>query len=96
MSMSVAAIDDIVAWLILAVMLSLVTATSKLGCLWVILMIVGECLLIYFVVRPVLRHLDCYRMRTASIAFLIGQARVLNDRIRQAGRVYLFRFSHDI
>ena len=80
MSMSVAAIDDIVAWLILAVMLSLVTATSKLGCLWVIpgLMIVGECLLIYFVVRPVLRlHLDSYRMLTASIAFLIGQARVL-------------------
>jgi Kef-type K+ transport system membrane component KefB len=53
MSMSVAAIDDIVAWVLLAVMLSLVSSTSKLGVLWVILLILLECLLIYFVVRPV-------------------------------------------
>jgi Kef-type K+ transport system membrane component KefB len=51
--MSVAAIDDIVAWVLLAVMLSLVSSTSKLGVLWVILLILLECLLIYFVVRPV-------------------------------------------
>jgi Kef-type K+ transport system membrane component KefB len=52
MSMSVAAIDDVLAWVLLAIMLALVSSASELGILWALLLIIGECLFVFFIIRP--------------------------------------------
>lgn len=57
LSMSVAAIDDVAAWCLVAVLLTLVRSPTALGILWTALLAAGEILALIFIVRPLLAWL---------------------------------------
>lgn len=57
LSMTVAAVDDVLAWVLLAILLTLVRSTSSLGILWTLLLTIGELLFMAFIVRPVIKWL---------------------------------------
>ena len=54
MVMSVAVLEDIVSYVLLAVLSVLLSATSQLGILWVVLLCIAELLVLYFVARPLI------------------------------------------
>ena len=54
LAMSVAAIDDVIAWVVIALMLALALAPDALSVLWALLLIVGMVLLLFCIVRPAL------------------------------------------
>jgi Kef-type K+ transport system membrane component KefB len=57
LAMTVAAVDDIVAYALLALTVALIRSSSQLGVLWTILLTIGELLTMFFVVGPVIRWL---------------------------------------
>ncbi len=54
LSMCVAAVDDLFAWILLACMIAIVRAASSLDILWVFLLSIAECLLMWYVLRPLI------------------------------------------
>lgn len=57
LSMSVAAIDNVAAWCLVAVLLTLVRSPTAVGVLWTALLATGEILTLIFMVRPLLAWL---------------------------------------
>lgn len=53
--MSVAVLEDIVSYVLLAILIVLLSATSQLGILWVVLLCCAEMLALVFVARPLIR-----------------------------------------
>jgi Kef-type K+ transport system membrane component KefB len=47
-------VDDVLAWALLAIILTLVRSSSNLGILWVVLLTTAEIVFMFFVVRPFL------------------------------------------
>lgn len=54
LAMSVAAVDDVLAWIIIALILALVASPTPIGILWTLLLILGELVLMFAVLRPLL------------------------------------------
>lgn len=52
-----AAAGDIVAWILLALLVSLINATTPIMPLYVVLMAIGWCIVLVYVVRPLLLSL---------------------------------------
>lgn len=52
-----AAAGDIVAWILLALLVSLINATTPIMPLYVVLMAIGWCIILVYVVRPLLLSL---------------------------------------
>ena len=57
LSMTVAAVDDVAAWVLLAILLTLVRSPTQIGILWTILLIIASQLLIFYAVRPLINWL---------------------------------------
>ena len=57
LAMTVAAVDDIIGWCLLAITIALTRSTSQLGVLWTILVTIGELLFMAYVVGPLIRWL---------------------------------------
>ena len=57
LAMSIAAVDDIIGWCLLAITVVLINANSSLAVLWTVLMVVGDLLAMVYVVGPLVRFL---------------------------------------
>ena len=53
--LAVAVLEDVVSYILLAIVVVLIKATSSLGILWVVLLVTAETLLLVFVARPLIR-----------------------------------------
>jgi hypothetical protein len=53
--LAVAVLEDVVSYILLAIVVVLIKATSSLGILWVVLLVSAETLLLVFVARPLIR-----------------------------------------
>lgn len=74
LAMTVAAVDDIVAYGLLAITIALIRSTSSLGAAWTILLSLGELLFMYFIVGPLIRWLvsrDVGHSQLNSDTFLV-------------------------
>jgi Kef-type K+ transport system membrane component KefB len=56
-SMTIAAVDDVIAWCLLAVVIAIVRAKSQLDILWVFLITIAECLVVFYPIRYLIRYL---------------------------------------
>jgi len=54
-TLSVAVLEDVVSYLLLAITIVLIQATSTLSILWVFLLMVAESLCLFYVARPIIR-----------------------------------------
>lgn len=66
LAMTVAAVDDIIGWCLLAITIALIRSTSQLGVLYTILVTIGELLFMYFVVGPLIRWIARRSDRSGS------------------------------
>jgi Kef-type K+ transport system membrane component KefB len=66
-SLSAAAVNDVVAWILLAVVVSIAKATSPLSTLWTLLIMVGFFAFMAFVIRPLLVKLNNMAQTSAAM-----------------------------
>ena len=57
LAMTVAAVDDIIGWCLLAITIALIRSTSPLGALYVVLVALAQLLFMYFCLRPAIAEL---------------------------------------
>ena len=55
--MTVAAVDDVLGWILLAITIALIQSDSALGVLYTLLVSVGDLLFMYYVIGPLIRFL---------------------------------------
>eukprot|EP00026_Physarum_polycephalum_P008405 Phypoly_transcript_08488.p1 GENE.Phypoly_transcript_08488~~Phypoly_transcript_08488.p1 ORF type:complete len:368 (-),score=43.68 Phypoly_transcript_08488:407-1357(-) len=58
LALSSAAINDVIAWILLALVVSIARSSGKLNTLWVVLIMTGFILLMFIVVKPLLERLN--------------------------------------
>ncbi len=56
--MAAASIDDILAWVLLAVVVATVQSSMSLSVLYIILLMFADIVLVFLVIRPILNHLS--------------------------------------
>jgi len=74
LAMTVAAVDDIFAYALLAITLAVIRSSSQLGVLWTILLTIGEVVFVFGLVRPIIRWLvrrDAGHTTLAPDTFLV-------------------------
>lgn len=57
LSMTIAAVDDVIAWTLLAVVIAIVRAKSQLDILYVFLVTIAECLVVFYPIRRLVNYL---------------------------------------
>lgn len=58
LALSSAAINDVIAWILLALVVSIARSTGKLNTLWVVLIMTGFIIIMFFVVKPILERIN--------------------------------------
>lgn len=81
--MGATSIDDVMAWIVLAVVVAIVRSSQQLNILWTILMALGNILLVIFVMRPLLARW-CRDVRrpsdvTQSVFFMVFSVLLANS-----------------
>jgi Kef-type K+ transport system membrane component KefB len=73
-SMSVATCDDVIAWVLLAIVLALLSPGSKLRLLWTVLLVIGEGFCVWLAVKPAFAMLATRGDSTASASVASNRA----------------------
>lgn len=86
--MGATSIDDVMAWIVLAVVVAIVRSSQELNILWTILMAIGNFGFVIFIIRPVLTHI-CRKVRrptdvSQSLFFLIFSVLLINSWLCEA------------
>ena len=67
LAMSIAAVDDILGWCLLATTIALIKATTQLAVLWTLLLTLSELAFTQFVIGPVIRAVAARAQRSGSV-----------------------------